>query len=372
MKKLAVLGCTGSIGRQTLDIVRNNRNEFSVSALTCANNAKELAALCNEFDCKIAGIRDPEKAREVKSAVNHKCEVFTGDEAAIAAATCDADIVVVAIVGIAGLAPVLAALSKKKTVALANKESLVSGGELVMSALAKGGDLRPVDSEHCAVWQALQGEKQFKRIILTASGGPFYFKPGIDLSAVTPEQATAHPTWSMGKKISVDSATMMNKALEIIEARWLFDTKNIDYVIHPQSVVHSMVEFDDGSIKAQAADADMRLPILYALTYPQHKVRAYTPLNLPLELNFYAPDEERFPAPKLAREVLRTGGNAGVVFNAANEAAVALFLAGKLRFNEIVRIVEGTLERNVAEKTDSLQAVLDTHNRIVNQIYLQV
>lgn len=366
MKKIAVIGCTGSIGVQTLDVVRTHRDEFTISALSCGHDADALIKYAKEFDCRTLGIYDGARRDEIAAATG--ASVCCGDAALTEIASSDADIIVVAVVGMIGLSAVLAALKSKKTVALANKESLVAGGAVVKEYLEKyGGEIRPVDSEHSAVWQCLRGESGFKRIILTASGGPF-FKFDCDLSEVTPEQAVAHPNWKMGRKISVDSATMMNKGLEIIEARWLFDTENIDYVIHPESVVHSMVEFADGSIKAQAGSPDMRLPILYAVA-DGHIEREYKPLSLPQGLTFLPPDERRFPAPRLAKEAIQAGGNAAVILNAANEAAVRLFLERRIKFTDIVATVARTMERERIEPLDGADSVFDTHNRIYNKIY---
>ncbi len=366
MTELAVMGCTGSIGSQTLDIVRANRDKIKVTALVCGSNVEKLSALAKEFDCRTVGVYDKSKYAELKASVPAKAEVYCGDDA-LTAPTGRANTVVNAVVGMVGLKTVLAALEHNATVALANKESLVAGGALVKAALKNGGKIRPVDSEHSAVWQVTRVDKEFKRIILTASGGPFYFSD-VDLSAVTPEQAVAHPNWRMGKKVSVDSATMMNKALEIIEARWLFDTKNIDYVIHPESVVHSMVEYADGSIKAQAGFPDMRQPIQYAI-FGGHAEREYTQLKLPLDLRFFAPDEARFPAPRLAREAIKEGGSAAAVLNAANEAAVRLFLERRIKFTDIVRTVERELSSETVTPIDSADEVFAVHNRIYDKIY---
>ena len=368
MKKIAVLGSTGSIGTQTLDIVRSNRDKFEIVGLTCGSSVNELAAQADEFGCKTLGVYEKSKAKELAKLLPH-ADIYSGDDALTCVAD-GADTVVVSVVGMIGLKAVLHALREKKTVALANKESLVAGGELVKKQLASGGKIYPVDSEHSAVWQCLQGERKFKRIILTASGGPFYFSD-IDLNTVTPELAVKHPNWKMGKKISVDSATMMNKCLEIIEAHRLFDTAAIDYVIHPESIVHSMVEFDDGSIKAQAGFPDMRMPIQYALTYPEHKERVFTPAKLPARLNFFSPDEARFPAPALARDVIATGGLSGTVLNAANEAAVGLFLERKIKFTDIVNIVRDALEENACNRAVTEDEVFETHNRIYYKIYLK-
>ncbi len=370
MKKIAVLGCTGSIGTQTLDIVRNNPDKYEVTALSCGSDIDGLIACAREFNCKTLGIYDKSKFEQLKSRTNNA--VFCGDDALTELAACDADIIVVAVVGMIGLKAVLAALKANKTVALANKESLVAGGGIVKRYLERGGELRPVDSEHSAVWQCMHGENnRVKRIILTASGGPFYFKD-VDLDDVTPEQAIAHPNWKMGKKISVDSATMMNKGLEIIEARWLFDTFDIDYIIHPESVVHSMIEFEDGSIKAQASYADMRLPIQYALAYPNHDKRDYKPLTLPLNCRFFEPDEKRFPAPRLAKAAIAAGGSAPVILNAANEAAVRLFLERKIKFTDIVKTVQDALDSEPVENIDDEESVYETHKRVYDKIYLKV
>lgn len=369
MKNIAILGSTGSIGTQTLDIVRSNRDEFRVVGLSCASNIELLAEQAEKFDCDTLGIYDESKQNQLKSLVPN-ARIYSGDDA-LTEVLAKADTVVVAVVGMIGLKAVMAALKAGKTVALANKESLVAGGSVVTEQLKHGGKLYPVDSEHSAVWQCLQGEKAFKRIILTASGGPFYFTPKNELNNVTPERAVAHPNWRMGKKISVDSATMMNKGLELIEARWLFDTTNIDYVIHPESIVHSMVEFEDGSIKAQAGAPDMRLPIQYALTYPEHKERAYTPLGLPLNLRFLPPDEDRFPAPRLAKYAIKQGGTTAAMLNAANEAAVRLFLENRIAFTDIVNIVDKTLNSEPFDGDTSLDNIIATHNRIYGQIYLK-
>ncbi|MCH5155970.1 MAG: 1-deoxy-D-xylulose-5-phosphate reductoisomerase [Clostridiales bacterium] len=366
MKKIAILGCTGSIGRQTLDIVRSNQDKYKITGLSCGSRASDLAAVAHEFSCKKLGIAADDKYAELKG-LAPDAELFCGDDA-LTAVMDDADTVVIAVVGMIGLKAVLYALKMGKTVALANKESLVAGGSIVTERLKHGGTIYPVDSEHSAVWQCLQGEKHFKRIVLTASGGPFYFTD-TDLHDVTPEQAVKHPNWNMGKKISVDSATMMNKGLEIIEARWLFNTTSIDYVIHPESVVHSFVEFNDGSIKAQASFPDMRLPIQYALCYPEHAERNYTPLKLPLSLNFLPPDETKFPAPKLAKQAIASGGNSCAVLNAANEAAVSLFLERKIPFTDIVRIVEDALNSEPHCDLTSADDVFETHNRVQKKIY---
>ncbi len=369
MKKIAVLGCTGSIGTQTLDIVRDNRDKYKVVGLSCYGNIAELARQAREFDCGTLGIADEKKRGELRR-LAPRAEIFCGDDA-LTAVMDDADTVVIAVVGMIGLKAVLAALKAGKTVALANKESLVAGGEVVMEQLKRGGKILPVDSEHSAVWQCLQGEKGFKRIILTASGGPFYGSTRSKLESVTPEQAVNHPNWRMGKKISVDSATMMNKGLEIIEARWLFDTTSVDYVIHKQSVVHSMVEFEDGSIKAQACAPDMRMPIQYALSYPEHAPRKYKSLELPLELGFLPPDEQNFPAPRYAKDAIMAGGLTATVLNAANEAAVRMFLERKIAFTDIVDTVKRALDAEPFDNVVTVDNIFATHKRVYDKIYCQ-
>lgn len=369
MKNIAVLGCTGSIGTQTLDIISKNRDKYNVTGLSCGSDAVGLAELAREFDCNVLGIADERKRVTVKE-LRPSATVYCGDDA-LTQTLDGADIAVIAVVGMIGLKAVLYALDRGITVALANKESLVAGGEIVTARAKLGGAIRPVDSEHSAIWQCLRGETAFKRIILTASGGPFFDTPVGKLKSVTPEQAVAHPNWRMGKKISVDSATMVNKGLELIEARWLFDTVNVDYVIHPESVVHSMVEFADGSIKAQAGFPDMRQPIQYALSYPDHAPREYAPLKLPLSLRFIPPDETAFRAPRLAKQVIETGGLAGAVFNAANEAAVRLFLERKIAFTDIVDTVESALCKEDMSGERTLDGVISTHNRVYDKIYLK-
>ncbi len=369
MKKIAILGCTGSIGKQTLDVVRSDPDGFCIVGLSCGSDSAALIAYAREFGCKTVGIYDKSKFSELRSALPD-AEVFCGDDALTCVAA-DADTVVVAVVGMIGLTAVMSALRSGKTVALANKESLVAGGAVVTEQLKHGGAILPVDSEHSAVWQCLQGERSFRRIILTASGGPFYFMPEKELAAVTPERAVAHPNWKMGRKISVDSATMMNKGLEIIEAKWLFDTDKIDYVIHPQSIVHSMVEFEDGSVKAQACTPDMRMPIQYALTYPDHVERKFEPMRLPLELKFLPPDDIKFPAPRLAKQAIAQGGLTATVLNAANEAAVRLFLERKIGFTDIIDIVERELESEPYCGEVTERGIFETHNRVYDKIYLK-
>ena len=291
----------------------------------------------------------------------------SGEDCLARAAAIDCDIVLVSVVGCAGLKAVLSAIENGRTVALANKESLVAAGALVTAkAREKGVAILPVDSEHSAIWQCLNcGEKKdVKRLILTASGGPFYNRAKESLFDITPEQAVAHPTWNMGRKISVDSATMMNKGLEIIEARWLFDTQNIDYVIHPQSIIHSMVEYNDGAVIAQLSSPDMKLPIQLAFTYPERYNADIKPLPLTGELTFLPPKEDVFPLPRLAKHSIDLGGNASCILNAANEAAVELFLKGRITFPAIAETVEHTLSKAKIFDCATYEEITATHNEI--------
>lgn len=344
MKNVAVIGSTGSIGRQTLNVIRRHPDKFKVTALFANNSAQLLKVQAEEFKPEYLGIGNPE-CKSLLKTVN--ASVSAGEKCLEElCAKPETDVVVVSVVGMAGLDAVISALKNNKIVALANKESLVAGGELIKNICKEtNGTILPIDSEHSAVWQCLDGKKDLKRIILTASGGPFRGYTAEKLKTVTIEQALRHPNWSMGKKITIDSATMMNKALEIIEARWLFDTTDIDYVIHPESIIHSMVEFKDGSIIAQMAQPNMEIPIAYALSYPERLDNEIGSFNFDKALTFAKPDEEVFKAPRLAYTCLRKGGNSACVLNAANEAAVELFLKGKIEFCEITEICADAIER---------------------------
>ncbi len=369
MRKIAIIGSTGFIGRQALQIIEKYPDLFKVVALTANVNADLLISQAKKFKPEYAGICGVEYYNTVKSALD--CKVGAGDECLTDAVMCDCDVVLVSVVGCAGLKSVLTAIDCGKTVALANKESLVAAGELVTKrAKEKGVSILPVDSEHSAIWQCLAcGKKsEVSRIILTASGGPFYGRKRNELKSVTPEEAVNHPTWKMGKKISVDSATMMNKGLEIIEARWLFDTMNIDYVIHPQSIIHSMVEYCDGAVMAQLSSPDMRLPIQLAFTYPERMESDVKPLPLSGNLTFLPPDEQVFTLPKLAKYSLSLGKNASCILNAANEAAVSLFLNGKIEFTDISEIVEKTLIKANFKDCISYEEIIDVHNEIFDKL----
>jgi 1-deoxy-D-xylulose-5-phosphate reductoisomerase len=348
-QRIAILGATGSIGRSALEVIAASEGRLQAVGLTAHRQLDQLVGHAQNLNPQWVIATCVEAAREFDFAgLPSGCRVYRGmDTIAEAVASPEVDIVLAAMVGSAGLAGTWAALDAGKTVALANKESLVMAGELVMElARQRGAKVIPVDSEHSAVWQALQAgrKSEVRRIILTASGGPFLRHSLEQLTQVTVEEALAHPTWSMGRKITVDSATMMNKALEIIEARWLFDldADQIAVTIHPQSIIHSLVEFIDGSIVAQMSCPDMRLPIQYALNYPDRCPQVATPLDWSraMSLTLEPPDEERFPALRLGREAARAGGTTGAVLNAANEAAVAGFLQGDLAFHEIVPTCE--------------------------------
>jgi len=344
-KNVAILGSTGSIGRSTLDVIAASGGTLRAAALSAHGSVKRLAAQAREFGPDRVVITAPENAdNPALSDLPPETELLSGSEYVVKIASHPSiDVVVSAIVGSAGLKGTWAAIEAGKTVALANKESLVVGGPLVMEmATRTGAKLLPVDSEHSAVFQALQAGRQdeVRRVVLTASGGPFRNHTAEQLAHVTVEEALAHPTWNMGPKITVDSATMMNKALEIIEARWLFGLSpdQIGVMIHPQSVVHSMVEYIDGSVVAQLSPPDMKLPIQYALTWPDRLEGVAAKLNWTesLALEFHPPDFGRFPALSLGLEVARSGGTAGAVLNGANEAAVAAFLERQIRFDQIV------------------------------------
>ncbi len=366
MRSITILGATGSIGASTLDLVRRNRDEWRVVALTARCQAEELAKLAREFGAKLAVVGDVTCLPRLREALAGTGIVAGGGEAGlIEAAARGTDVTVAAIVGCAGLAPTMAAIEQGGIVALANKEALVSAGEVMTEAVARhGATLLPVDSEHNAIFQCLAGNDpaEVRWITLTASGGPLREWPLERLRAATPAQAVAHPNWKMGAKISVDSATMMNKGLEVIEAHHLFAVglDRLRILVHPQSVIHSMVEYRDGSTLAQLGPSDMRVPIASALAWPRRMDTPCAPLDLPAigELTFFPPDEERFPATRLAREAAAAGGAAPTVLNAANEVAVAAFLAGQIAFTDISALVAQTLDSDLPPAPRSLDDVL--------------
>jgi 1-deoxy-D-xylulose-5-phosphate reductoisomerase len=367
VSNVAVLGSTGSIGQSTLEVIAASRGVLCACALSAHRSLPQLVEQARAHRPRWVVASDADEAEDFDwSDLPEDVEPLIGPERLQwIAAHEEIDVVVAAIVGSAGLLSTWAAVEAGKTVALANKETLVVAGPLVMQRAAEcGATILPVDSEHSAVFQALQAGRRedVRRIILTASGGPFRRHTAQELAQVTVQEALDHPTWDMGPKITVDSATMMNKALEIIEARWLFDLSadEIDVVVHPQSIVHSMVEYCDGSVVAQLSPPDMKLPIQYALTYPRRLAGTSPRLDLSgtLQLDFEPPDEDRFPALRLGREVARSGGTAGAVLNAANEAAVAGFLEGRLPFIEIVPACRSVLENHPFDSRPTLEQLL--------------
>lgn len=367
MRSITILGATGSVGASTLDLIRRNRDQWRVVALTANCQAEELAKLAREFDAEIAVVGEESCLGSLRDALGDSgIAAAAGAQALCEAAARPADLTVAAIVGCAGLAPTMAAIEQGRTVALANKEALVSAGDVMTAAVARhGATLLPVDSEHNAIFQCLQGQAfgDVRSITLTASGGPFRDWSAQAIAAATPEQAVAHPNWDMGAKISVDSATMFNKGLELIEAHHLFPVglDRLKIIVHPQSVIHSMVEYRDGSTLAQLGPADMRVPIASCLAWPQRMETPMEPLDLAAigTLSFEAPDEARFPATRIAREAAEAGGASPAVLNAANEVAVAAFLDGKVGFSEIAVVVERVLAMgNQPPAPQSLEDVL--------------
>ncbi len=364
MRDIAILGSTGSIGTQALEVAALNRDQFRITALTAHSNATLLFEQVRAFRPLMAGLTSPIPWDEIPEDVRF-CEWYLGSDALKAAASqVPADAVLVSVVGIAGLKGVMAALQAGRQVLLANKEALVAGGELVMAAARKAGKaLLPVDSEHSAIFQCLQGagDNRPEKLLLTASGGPFRLWTKDQIQNATLKQALNHPNWHMGRKITIDSASMFNKTLEIMEARWLFDMPEdkIEVIVHPQSVIHSAVAFADGAVIAQMGTPDMRLPILYAMAYPRRLPTGGAKLDLTglSQLTFEKPDEVRFPSLRLGRECLRAGGSACCVLNGANEVAVEAFLAGQIAFGAIFDVVEETLSKVGGMSAGSLEAV---------------
>ena len=350
-KNLSILGSTGSIGTQTLDVVREHPSLFNVSAIAANKNDTLIEKQINEFEPDIAVLFDETSAKKLKTRYHGRTEILSGNYGLIEAATLSSvDTVVTSLMGFAGLAPTLAALNAKKNIALANKETLVVAGEIVMKKAKENGvSILPVDSEHCALFQCLQGEKSesIEKLILTASGGPFRHMTREKLQKVSINDCLNHPTWSMGKKITVDSATLVNKGLEVIEAHFLYDMpyEKIDVVVHPQSIIHSMVEFCDGAVMAQLGMPDMRLPIQYALTYPKRIASSVKKIDFfeLSQLTFEKPDTDTFRGLKIAYEAGKSGGTTPCVMNGANEEAVSAFLQGKIGFLDIYDIIERAL-----------------------------
>ena len=370
-RTISILGATGSVGTSTLDLVERDPERFEVGALTAAKNVAGLAGAARRTGARLAVIDDPSLLPELEERLSGSgCRAAAGRDALIEAASVGADLVMAAIVGCAGLEPVMAAVDAGRTVALANKEALVTAGALMTDAARRSSaTILPVDSEHNAIFQCLAGASldNVSKLVLTASGGPFRTRSSAEMGAMTPAQAVAHPNWSMGAKISVDSATLMNKGLELIEAHHLFGlpSDRIDILVHPQSVIHSMVEYVDGSVLAQLGSPDMRIPIAYALAYPERMKTPAERLDLGriARLDFEAPDLDRFPALRLARHALEAGGAMPVVLNAANEVAVAAFLDGKIGFLDIARLVEEAMAQAGASAPRSIAEVIDIDAR---------
>jgi len=374
VKRLTILGATGTIGLNTLDVVARNPERFEIFALSANTNHQRLAEQCVQWQPRFAVMADVEAARQLRDSLAGRCkntEILEGISGLeLIAGSAEVDMVMAGIVGAAGLLPSLAAARAGKRVLLANKEALVMSGRLFMDAVRENGaQLLPIDSEHNAIFQCMPANHHgsleaagIRRILLTASGGPFREASPAELAVVTPEQACAHPNWVMGRKISVDSATMMNKGLEVIEACWLFDTsvERLQVVIHPQSVVHSMVEYEDGSVLAQLGNPDMRTPIAHALSWPDRMGSGVDSLDLAAVggLSFEKPDMQRFPCLRLGFEAAASGGAASATLNAANEVAVAAFLERRIRFTDIARLVESALEKHPGGEPDSLEEVL--------------
>lgn len=376
MKKIAILGSTGSIGTQTLDVVRNNK-DLEVVSLVAGSNIDLMEQQIKEFHPKMVSIWDEKKALELKKRLQGvPVEVLSGMEGMIACAVeAEVEIVVAAVVGMIGITPTIAAIKAGKDIALANKETLVTAGHIIMPLVEEYKvKLLPVDSEHSAIFQALQGNagNEVSRILLTASGGPFRGKKRHELEHITVEDALKHPNWSMGRKITIDSSTMVNKGLEVMEAKWLFDVpfEKIQVVIQPQSVIHSMVEYVDGGVMAQLGTPDMRLPIQYALYYPERRMLPGERLDFFKmgKLDFIEPDMETFRGLKLAYEVGEQGGSMPTVYNAANERAVAMFLERKIKYLEIIDVIEYAMEQHKFVSNPSIEEILaieqETYRRI--------
>lgn len=377
LRRVAVLGSTGSVGVATLDVIHSLPDRLSAVGLSAHSNWKQLFQQAHDCNARWVAVTDPEAARQADRSLLPPQTSFLSGPDAVATMTThpDVDVVVSAIVGSAGLLGAWTALEAGKTVALSNKETLVMAGSLVMDlARERGGRVLPVDSEHSAIYQAMQSGRadEVERIVLTASGGPFRGKKAADLEAVTVDDALKHPTWRMGPKITIDSATLMNKALEVIEARWLFDlpADRIEVIIHPESIIHSFVEFRDGSVLAQLSPPDMRLPIQYALTWPERvagpaRKLCWAELS---QFRFEQPDRETFPCLDLGFEVARRGGTSGAVLNAANEAAVGAFLAGELRFADIPRVCRAVLDHHHFSARPTLGELADVDRRARQEV----
>lgn len=377
MKKVAILGSTGSIGTQALDVISKNKQLLSVAVLSCANNIEKLCSQIEEYHPEAVVVAKEVDAAELRRKYP-SIEVFWGDDGLVQAATGDCDVVLNSLMGIRGLVPTYKAVMSGKDIALANKETLVAGGELIMKAVKeKNTLLTPVDSEHSAIFQCMQGQnrKDVARLILTGSGGPFRQCSKNELETVTVEQALKHPNWSMGEKITIDSSTLMNKGLEVIEAMWLFgfDIDSIDVVIHPQSIIHSMIEMNDGAILAQMGTADMRIPIAYALTYPDREVSGSQRLDLikVAQLTFEEPDTDKFPCLKIAMDAAKAGGTYPVTMNGANEMLVSAFLEGRISYLDIPRIIDRIMQEHKVQYDLSLDVILEA-DKLARQAVLDI
>lgn len=369
MKKISILGSTGSIGTQTLDVVRKNKDKFEVVAISANSSIDLLLEQILEFNPKYVAVYNEESAKKLKDIIPNDIdiEILSSMEGLVKICELEeVDIVLTAVVGMIGLVPTMAAIKAKKTIALANKETLVTAGEIVMREAKKNNvEILPVDSEHSAIFQCLNGErkKDIEKIILTASGGPFRGKKKEELIKVTKNEALKHPNWDMGRKISIDSSTLMNKGLEVIEAKWLFDVdvEDIDIVVHPQSIIHSMVSFRDSSVMAQLGCPDMRLPIEYALTYPERSKTDFERLDLAkiATLTFEKPDMETFPCLELAFKALKLGGTYPAVLNSANEVLVNEFLDDKIGFYDIPYYIERSLDQHNNRSNPTLEDILE-------------
>jgi len=365
-KKVFILGSTGSIGINTLNVIRQLRDMFDVVGVSANRNIDLLKEQIDEFEPEVAIVRDRAKAEQLREELKGSgTEILAGEEGLLQASReADYDIMVAALVGFAGLAPTIEGIKRKKRIALANKETLVVAGEIINRLVTDyGSEIIPVDSEHSAIFQSIVGEnrKEIRKILLTASGGPFRTWSAEKLRTATIEEALAHPNWKMGNKVTIDSATMMNKGLEVIEAHWLFGLpgKKIEVVVHPQSIIHSMVEFDDGSIKAQLSLPDMKLPIQYALTYPRRVKSDFIKTEFPkiAQLTFFEPDFEKFECLRLAYESIDTGGTAPCILNAANEIAVGEFLKGRIRFTDIPELIKRALQETEVVSSPGLDDI---------------
>ena len=375
MKNLAILGSTGSVGKSTLEVVRRNNDKFQINLLTANKNFELMLQQMHEFEPKFIYLKDPEAQKSfIKGSENLKFKTIlltSEDELMDNLSSQESEIIVAAMVGVAGLKPVYHAVKNGKHILLANKESYVVAGE-ILNKLSKetGSTIFPIDSEHSAIHQCLMGiedKRSVSRIILTGSGGPFLDRDINDFEHITPEEATAHPIWKMGEKISVDSSTMMNKCLEIIEARWLFDVKNIDVLIHPEGIVHSLVEFTDKSVIAQLSEPDMKIPIAYGLAFPERITSGSNSIDFEEfnKLSFRKPDYEKFPALGLARNCIAEGGSSFTILNAANEECVNAFLKGKIKYLDIFKIISKVLDKSSIKDVKDLNDIFesDTESR---------